>query len=552
MFKKYSNIYFFKKYYLEHKKTIGILLIVMILASSLGMVLPYLYSQRLIGITEITINTVSIFSALIIVTILFHHIFWYLWEKIASILTNKVAYSIRADISKYMLNTKYEDIKGRTSGYYLERLNEDSFDVATFLANVLGTLVDILTNISFLIFIFFLNYQCGIILTIGIILIYIIDVVKIQRDMYYTKQLKILNEQISSKTNEIFKGIKDIQGLGLQQYMLEKTSNISNILSSTQIKKDNEMAILSRLKTFSQYILETVLIIYSIFNLIPQGNLAVVGLLMIIDYTGFLFELIGCIAVIKDSFEKCDYKASRILEVINKNNNENYGNVKKITFHNITVKNLSFKYKENENYTLRNISFNIKSRTVSVFLGKSGSGKSTLFAILSRLLEVTNNTVFIGNVDINEISNYTFKNTVSIINQEPFLLNDSIINNIKITNQNASNQDVYNACKLANIHNDILTFANKYETIITENGSNLSGGQKQRLAIARALLKGSPILLFDEPTSALDKYNETLFNETIQKLRKDKTILIITHKLSNTNNIDNIFKLESGFLEKIK
>ena len=106
MFKKYSNIYFFKKYYLEHKKTIGILLIVMILASSLGMVLPYLYSQRLIGITEITINTVSIFSALIIVTILFHHIFWYLWEKIASILTNKVAYSIRADISKYMLNTK--------------------------------------------------------------------------------------------------------------------------------------------------------------------------------------------------------------------------------------------------------------------------------------------------------------------------------------------------------------------------------------------------------------------------------------------------------------
>ena len=178
MLNKYSNIYQFKKYYLKHKKIIAILLIVMILASSLGMVLPYLYSQRLIGITEITVNTVLTFSILIIVTVFFHHVFWYLWEKIASILTNKVAYSIKNDISKYMLNIKYVDIKEKTSGYYLERLNEDSINVASFLANVLGTLVDILTNLSFLIFIFFLSYQCGIILTIGIILIYIIDMVK--------------------------------------------------------------------------------------------------------------------------------------------------------------------------------------------------------------------------------------------------------------------------------------------------------------------------------------------------------------------------------------
>ena len=107
-----------------------------------------------------------------------------------------------------------------------------------------------------------------------------------------------------------------------------------------------------------------------------------------------------------------------------------------------------------------------------------------------------------------------------------------------------------NACKLANIHNDILTFSNKYETIITENGSNLSGGQKQRLAIARALLKGCPILLFDEPTSALDKENQDLFDKTINKLRKSKTILIITHKLSNTKRVDNIFELNNGILEK--
>lgn len=550
MFKKYSNIYQFKKYYLQHKELIAILFLVMILASSLGMILPYLYSQRLIGITEITSNIVVNFSILILVTIFFHHLFWYLWEKLASILTNKVSYNIQKDVINYILHTKYIDIKDKTSGYYLERLNEDVIDVSSFFANVLGTLVDILTNVSFLIFIFILNYQCGIILTLGIVWLYVVDCIKIKRDLFYTKQIKILQEQISSKTNEIFKGIKDIKGLGIEEHILNNTSNISYLLSSAKIKKDNEIAILNRLKTFSQYVLESILILYCIIYLIPQGNLAVVGLLMIINYSGFLYELIGCVAIIKDSFYKCDYKASRLLEVMNNNTIQTYGNVNKITKNNITVKNLSYKYKDNDYYTLKNLSFDIEPYTISVFLGKSGSGKSTLFGILSHLLPIDNDTVFIGNIDINKLSSNALDKYISIINQEPFLLNDSIINNLKIANPTVNIQDVYDACKLANIHNDILTFSNKYETIITENGSNLSGGQKQRLAIARALLKGCPILLFDEPTSALDKENQDLFDKTINKLRKSKTILIITHKLSNTKRVDNIFELNNGILQK--
>ena len=125
MFKKYKSLKEFNKYFKEYKRIIIKLIIVMILASSLGMILPYLYSNRLIGITNINLQTVLVYSALIILTIAIHHICWYFWEKFASVLTNKVAFDIRKKIINYVLDTKYSIIKNKNSGYFLERINDD-------------------------------------------------------------------------------------------------------------------------------------------------------------------------------------------------------------------------------------------------------------------------------------------------------------------------------------------------------------------------------------------------------------------------------------------
>ena len=547
MLKKYKNLKKFNKYFKKYKIIIIKLIIVMILASSLGMILPYLYSKRLIGITDIDIHTVLLFSVLILLTILIHHINWYLWEKYASVLTNKVAFDIRKNIINYFINTKYSITKIKNSGYFLERINDDTTEVASTLPNLLGTIVDCITNFSFLIFIYYLNWQCGLIFSIGIIVLFILDLIKIKVDLKYTEKLKQLSEKFNTKINEIHRGIKEIKGIGIESYILENTNITTNRISEIQVKKDKYIALLSRFKTFSQYVLEVIIVIYSIKYLIPQNGITIVGLLMVMDYSGFMYDLVGYIAKMKECLTMGDFKASRILDILDSNKLQKYGDIDEVKSYDIEVKNLNYSY-ENNKLILKDINLYIKENTINLFIGKSGSGKSTLFSVLSKILEVENNKIFIGNTDINMLSEKFFENNICIINQEPFLLNESIMDNLKIVRNNISNHEIYEACKMANIHDDIMNLEEGYNTVISENSNNLSGGQKQRISIARAILKNSSILLFDEPTSALDKQNEELFYKTINSLKSNKTILIISHKYDNIRNLDNIYEIKNGIM----
>lgn len=545
--KKYKNLSKFMKYYKKQKKLIYFLIFVMLLASSLGMALPYFYSKRLIGVTDNSFNQVVLYSLLIIIIVTFHHLFWYLWEKLASILTNRVSIDIRKDLTEKLMNTSYQIIKHKTSGYYLERFTDDVDEVSSFLSNFLGTLVDTLTNFSFLILIFFLNYICGVLFSIGIIVLYIFDLIKIKKNLIYSEKVKTLNEEFNSKINENIKGIKDIKGLGIKEQVITSTQEVSQILSDTKIKQDRIIALLSRIKTYTQYLIEAVLIVYSIGVLIPNNEMTTVVLLMTLDYAGFMYDLVDYIASTKDHFVKSEFKSKRLLEILDNQNIDKFGKVNSLDNYQIVVNHLSYSYEDDKNKkVLKNISFRIKENTSNIFIGESGSGKSTLFGLLTKVLSTTDHRIFIGNKDINELSEATFRANVCIINQEPFLLNDTIFNNIKIVKPDATYEEIVNACKIANIYDEINMLENKFNTLIVENGNNLSGGQKQRISIARAILKNTKILLFDEPTSALDKNNQTMFFDMINYLKKTKTILIIAHKFDNLDSFDNVFELKDG------
>ena len=156
------------------------------------------------------------------------------------------------------------------------------------------------------------------------------------------------------------------------------------------------------------------------------------------------------------------------------------------------------------------------------------------------------NKIVINNKCINLYSEKELRDTVSIVNREIFLINDTIMENLKIVNKNANDIEIYKACKIANIYDEIMEFPDGFNTNIIENGSNLSTGQKQRISIVRSVLRNAPIILFDEPTSALDKLNHDLFFKTLGELKKSKLILVIAHKLEERKEIDNILKLEKG------
>ena len=547
--KRFKNLCAFKPYYKKHLKLIIALLSVMLIASSAGVFMSYLMSEQLIGITSGIAKNAIRFTIYILAVVTIHHINWFLWSKFAYTLSKKVSADIRKDIVSNLLNTKYSAIKENGSGYYLERLNDDVNEISTFLGNVAGTLVDVFTNFGFLVIIYILSWQCGLFFTIGVALLFMIESIKVNADLKNLELVKKSTETANSEFNEIIHGIKDIKGFGIKAEINNKMSKSNNDLLEKTYKKNTKFELISRIATYTQWVIDSVLVFMSMLWLLPSGQIEIVTLLLIFNYKSLMYDTVGFFSKLKGYYVNGDYYAKRVLEIIDTPNKEEFGELTNIFNQSkITIKNLTFAYDDKK--ILDDINLELQPNSLNVLVGSSGSGKSTLFLLLSKLYEVDNGRIFFDDVDINNINEKSFRENVCIVNQEPFIFSDTILNNIKIVKPNATLEEIENACKLANIHEEIISFENEYNTILTENGTNLSGGQKQRIEIARAILKNSRIILLDEPTSALDTENQTKLFKILTDLKQNKTIFVIAHKLNNYDCFDNVYELKNGKIEK--
>ena len=207
---------------------------------------------------------------------------------------------------------------------------------------------------------------------------------------------------------------------------------------------------------------------------------------------------------------------------------------------------MSFGY--NQEDVIHNVSFTAKQGEITALVGPSGCGKSTLCKLAARFHDAKHGEVQIGGINVNEIAPETLFKNYSIVFQDVVLFNDTIYNNIKIGKENATREEVIAAAKLAQCDEFIDRLPMGYDTIIGENGKTLSGGERQRLSIARAFLKDAPVILLDESTASIDPENETKIQEAIGKLIKDKTVLIIAHKLRSIVECDKIVVLKEGHL----
>lgn len=210
----------------------------------------------------------------------------------------------------------------------------------------------------------------------------------------------------------------------------------------------------------------------------------------------------------------------------------------------ITYKNVSFKYLED--YVLRNVDITVEKGKTVALVGQSGSGKSTLVDLLPRFYDIVEGDISIDNTNIKDIKLHDLRSIMGIVNQDPILFNDTIFNNIAFGKDDATEEDVIAAAKIANAHEFILQSPDGYQTSIGDRGSKLSGGQRQRISIARAILKNPPILILDEATSALDTESERLVQDALIKLMANRTSIVIAHRLSTIVHADNIVVLREG------
>lgn len=253
------------------------------------------------------------------------------------------------------------------------------------------------------------------------------------------------------------------------------------------------------------------------------------------------------------NYNKVSVSLKRIDEIVNNKlyNDEKFGKKQlKNTIGTIEFENVKFKYKEDEDYTLKGLNLKLEPHKKIAIIGKSGNGKSTIFNLLLRYFDATDGKILIDGININDLTEKSLRENISIIRQTPFLFNISIKENFEIVEPNVTLNEIREVCKKAYIDDYIMSLPNKYDTIIGEGGVNLSGGQKQRIAIARTLLLNTKIILFDEATSALDNESQEYIKMTIDNLIKDHTIIIVAHRLSTIIDSDIIHIIDKGELKE--
>lgn len=212
----------------------------------------------------------------------------------------------------------------------------------------------------------------------------------------------------------------------------------------------------------------------------------------------------------------------------------------------VSFENISFSYSKDTEPLFNNFSLNVKAGEKLALVGESGSGKSTLISLLLRFYEVEQGKISCNNVNVKDISLKTLRSLMSVVSQDTYLFHGSIRDNLKLANENATDEEIEKACSLAKIDEFIKSLPNGYDTLIGERGMNLSGGQRQRISVARAVLKNAPIVILDEATSSVDIKNERDITKGMEHFLENKTYIIIAHRLSTIENADRIVVLKDG------
>ena len=520
-----------KKYLLKIKKLIILIFIAYGVLSLINIFNPIINAKLLTSLTNFNLNEAYKYTFIFFVISILSVLINKLAIKLLGKIHEKLLYDIRYDIIQRLFKLKMKNFDEIPSGKFQERIKNDPEGIFSVFSVA---------------YVMYLNIIIGLIYILGIIIIYFYEKYAYEKFEKLEEESKIQREKSGTILNEILRGIRDIKLLGI-------TNKVNKMTSETldkQSKLDTKISI-SRMNIYNTTeIVKDILIFIIIFLgifLININKLTLTTFLIIFMYRNDIFSLVFSYTSLKEYLVKYKVAKNRIMELFDNKKfpietygNESIDNIKG----EIEFKNVSFAYNKKE--IIHNVSFKVNSLEDVALVGKSGSGKSTLFNLLTKSYDNYEGIITIDGVDIKKLNQKTLIDSISIISQNPYIFNLSIKDNLKLIDKNITDDDIINACKTARIHDFIETLPDKYNTLLGEGGVNLSGGQKQRLAIARALLKQSKILLFDEATSSLDNITQDEIQTAIKSISKNFTIITIAHRLSTIINSNKIYLLEEG------
>lgn len=559
-----KELRYLDKYFIKYKYSFSLGILITIIAQIFSLFTPKLISSSLEAIekfdklSSVEKSSVVVIAnyreelihnvLLIIATTIVAGFLTFLMRQTLIVMSRHIEFDLKNEVFRQYENLSQNFYKQNRTGDLMNRISEDVSKVRMYVGP--AVMYTINTFIRFAIVIAYM-YNVSPRLTLYTllplpILSYAIFKLSSEINSRSTVFQQYLSK-VSSFTQEIFSGIRVIKA-----YSLENQQQ-NNLISLAEESKSKSLSLARVQSLFGPLMLALIgisnlVVIYFGGVLYINGTIKSIGTIAeFILYVNMLTWPVASLGWVSSMVQEAEASQKRLNEFLKivpdiQNNNPNPSTIDG----NITFENVSYTYEDTNIEALKNISFTVKKGETLAILGKTGSGKSTLLSLISRMYDVTEGQVKIDGKEISQLNLFDLRNSIGIVPQDAFLFSDSIKNNIKFGKENATNNEVIEAAKSAVVHDNIEGFNKGYDTILGERGITLSGGQKQRVSIARAIIKNPNILLFDDCLSAVDTETEEAILNNLFEICKNKTTIIVSHRVSSAKNADKIIILENG------
>jgi ATP-binding cassette subfamily B protein len=507
--------------------------------------LPTIVANWLIGET-IKENILRIAIAYLIFSF-FRGIFIFLRRAVNANFTEKIGYNMRNKIYKHLQNLSYSYYSSAETGDLIQRCTTDVETYKVFVSEQLIQILRVSSLVTFTI-LQMLNFNIKLTL-ISLITAPIIFVTSTIYFKYVKKIFKDVEEEeakMTSTLQENLTGIRVVKAFAKEKYELKKFDENSRKYSDKSNKLVSYMAGFWSITDFIIGIQFAVTAIIGV-SLALNGTITVGAYTAFLQYVALIVFPMRQLGRVVGDLGKTTVALDRIDEMMNvvseyEEDTENEPEIKG----DVEFENVSFKFDDESNMTINDVSFKVKAGETVAIVGKTGCGKSTLINLMVRLLDYHSGTIKYNGIDIKTMNKKWVRKNVGIILQEPYLYSKTIYENISIMNKKSSQDAVFKVAEIASIHEDIQGFEKGYETMVGERGVTLSGGQKQRVAIARMLLDDKPIIIFDDSLSAVDTETDLRIRTALSKYWENTTVFIVTHRITTAMEADQIIVLDKG------
>lgn len=513
----------------------------------INLFVPILSAKAIVELTNNKLNQVVFIGFVILVVELLRNFANYITGYFRQQIYRETYSKIETTLGAEILKIENQSLDEKGSGLFIQRLTNDASKIADIFVVLNIYLTNILTDIGIFLAVFIINKVVFFYLLLTICTIFVVEkkrtnVVNAQDKIYRKK-----NERVSGFIGELVRGAHDIKMLNAENSFIKELDSKIIDLNNEKYKMDEKNRNYILLSGTLSDIFSTGNIILSVF-LITQNLLSIPNALVINNYLGRLTSIIYFVSQFLEKVKDFNLSSERVFAIMDSKEfgKEKFGkkHIDKVNG-DFEFKNVTFTY-ANGHKVIDNMNFKIKANSTVAFVGKSGSGKTTVFNLLCKMYNIDSGNITIDGIDINELDKDSIRGNITIISQNPYIFNLSIRDNLRLVKENLTEEEMIEACKTACLEDFINSLPDGYDTIIGEGGINLSGGERQRLAIARALVQKTEIILFDEATSALDNETQANIKKAIDNMKNEYTILIIAHRLSTVIDCDRILFLDEG------